>query len=179
MFVTFNDFTRFLSRNLDVSRSKVYSRLKCYTLLEHLRYNDAQMLAMMADRPGLYEKALNAIFEYDPESRIPTAMKTDVFGVDPFDDDTIEAVRDFLADLGGAESVSDALSILMHDVLGKPDVRVRFTSGALVVYYSSTIVDEETGTEIVESSGRVEFVPSSSETPDWVLSELSRKFPSA
>lgn len=176
-FSTFSDFVKFLTRGLDISRSKIYSRLKTYSLLKHLRYTDRDMLGMMSAKPSLYDRALSAIYLWDQESRSVTGFKTDAFGDNPYSDDSIEAVRDFLHDLDGADSISDALSMLMHDVLGKPVVKVKASSyGELIVYYTQQAVDSDTGDEITGDSGEIVF-STDSEIPEWLQDELQKRFP--
>lgn len=174
-FAAFNDFLKFLTQNLDVSRSKVYSRLKTYSLLTHLGYSEKEMVGMMATKPGLYEKVINAIFLWDQESRAATGMKTDAFGSSPYGQETIDNVRDFISELEAHNSVGDAISRLMHDVLGKPKISLRVVGGAIVVDYTTTIIDGETMEELTGDSGSARF-ECADDVPEWVLDYLAQKY---
>lgn len=174
-FPTFTDFLKFITVHLDVSRAKVYTRLKVYSLLEHLGYSEHDMVRMMATKPGLYEKVLTSVFLWDQESRTPTGMKVDAFGNNPYDETTKENVRDFIGELEASDSVGDAVSRLLHDVLGKPKITLRVTGGAIVVEYTTIAIDADTGDEVTGEQGQARF-DCIEDVPDWVMDELARKY---
>lgn len=174
-FGTFGDFLKFFTDTIEVSRAKVYSRLKCYSLLDYLHFTDKEMVVMMATKPTLYDRALNLIFIWDQESRLPTGLKTDYFGDDVKDETVKTKIRNFLIELAQFDRVQDALSMLTHDVLGKPTVRVYMLDRKMVVSYDSVVVDEDDGVGIVGENGEIVFEPNEV-MPEWVLNELQRKF---
>jgi len=175
MFPTWSEFVKFLTMSMDVSRSKIYSRLKVYSLLSFLDYSDSRMINMMSNKPGLYERVVNVIFIWDQDARIPTGLKTDKFGDDVNDEETKANIRSFIDSLDGMASISDAIDHLMHDIMHQPVVRLKMIDDIFAVYYSATYFDEDTETEVTGDSGEIYF-ESESIIPDWVMDELRRKY---
>lgn len=173
LFPTFADFVQELCSKLEVSRSKVYTRVKAYSQLDMLGFSEREMITMMSARPSLYEKALGMIFEWDQEIPGPTGFKTDFFG-EEMNDESISRVKRFIEELADHESVQDALSYLKHDIMGKPEVRIIYDRDIsnFKIEYSEAIV---------ESSGNVvtmspEIWSPGEQLPDWVLDEISKKY---
>lgn len=172
---SWSSFLRDLLRTVEVSRSTVYSRLRTYALLEWLEYTETRMVRMMAEKPGLYEKVLNAIFMWDQEARIPSGVKTMEFG-ELGGPDFKQNVREFLAGLDAFDSVGDAISHVAHDLLGKPVLNLVFKSpDELALYYEEKVVDEATGEEITGNSEVIYFM-ADAEVPQWIVEAIKSKY---
>ena len=168
-------FLKDLLRTVEVSRSTVYSRLRTYALLEWLEYTEHRMVRMMAEKPGLYEKVLAAIFLWDQEARVPSGVKTNEFG-DLHDPEFKERVREFLSSLDAFDSVGDAIAHVTHDILGKPMMNVVFKNrDEIAVYFEEKAYDEELGEEITVNTGMISFY-SDEEVPEWLVEAIRAKY---
>jgi hypothetical protein len=176
MFSSDGDFVRFLQRKLDISRSKVYTRMRTYTLLEFLEYSEKEIVLRMATKPSLYEKALNLIYDWDQQAREVTAYKTDKFGDNPFDGTSKAKVRYFLEELENADSVADALKLLQEETGVQP---IKFTflpdQNTFSLSWKDDDYDVQSGMSILGETITVEY-HATEDVPDWVLDELARKF---
>lgn len=173
MFPTFTEFIQVLCEQLEVSRSKIYNRIRAYTQLDYLGFGDDSKLLLMSTRPGLYEKALNLIFVWDQDTQEPTAYKTDAFG-DIMDEDSLVRVKRFIEELSDHESVQDALSYLKHDIMGRPEITLIFDKGAqnFKIEYTSMVLSEDGD----ESTSYYNTWEPGSELPDWVVSEINKRY---
>jgi hypothetical protein len=179
-FPKFNDLTKFLTEVIDVSRSKLYSRLRAYSLLDHLGYNEPEMVAMMSKRPSLYTAALNHIFVWDQSAREVKGMKTDQFGTDPYSQETIMAVRDFLEEIGNIDNINDALAAVLSTVADKRMFKIRYSpaENTLLVFVTDDYVDRETGEIVTGEAYETEFCCETAVHP-LIKEELTKRFPAA
>jgi len=140
-----------------------------------LEYDDHEIVVRMARKPGLYEKSLNLIFEWDMKERDVVGLKTAAFGESPFDGVVKSKIRSFLDELETAESVMEALQTLEQDVLQKPQIKTRYENDYFSVTYNADFIDSKTGETIFGDKEVVEFYPNSV-VPAWVKEELERKY---
>ncbi len=174
LFGVFEDFVKYFCQVIDVSRAKIFDRIRTYSQLEWLEFSHQEMLNMMSIRPGLYSRALKKIFNWDAQENVPTSLKTDYFG-DPSDpDEAKEGIKEYIEELSLHDSVSGAIETLEKDVLGQPEVYIFFLDGSLVVRFDEGFVTEG-GMEITEDVGEVIF-EAEAELPLWVTDEIERRY---
>ena len=174
IFGVFEDFVKYFCNVVDVSRAKIFDRIRTYSQLEWLEFTHQEMLSMMSVRPGLYSRALKKIFNWDAQENEPTSLKTDFFGDPTEPDEARPAIKEFVEELSLHDSVSGAMEMLEKDILGRPDVFMFFLDGDLVVRFDEGFITEE-GVEIVEDVGEAIF-EGTVELPSWVSEELERRY---
>jgi hypothetical protein len=176
MFSSDGEFVKFLQRRLDISRSKVYTRMRTYTLMEFLEYSEREIVLRMAAKPTLYEKALHLIYTWNQETKEVEAYKTDKFGDNPWDGESKAKVRYFLDELENADSIADALKLLQEETGTQP---IRFTfspnENVFVLSWKDDDYEPENGMSILGETIVVTY-SADAEVPDWVSDELARKF---
>lgn len=166
LFSGWSDFMNTLKTVAGLKKSRIYSRLKSYSLLEFLEYTTEEMYMMMSARPSLYERVLSAIFIWDKELGEPIGLRTDVFG--EMDDPLFKPrVRSFLKDLDVYDDIEQALDHLKHDIMGKAKIMLYASDSKIVLDYEGGGANDEYGV--------VEF-HSEDPIPDWVLEELHTKY---
>lgn len=172
-YIAFGDFLKEVIEAVDISRSTVYSRIKTYGLLEWLGYVEQHAIRMMATRPSLYEKVLSAIFSWDQEARVPSAVKTAEFG--EITSPTFkEEVRKFINSLESFDSIKDAVDHLKSDLMKEPTIRIRLESvNSLVVSYETSDYDADTGESFVSNNSVVFY--SDKLLPGWVVDAFKTK----
>lgn len=175
-FATFEEFVEYFCHIVDISRAKIFSRIRTYSELHWLEFTDEEMLKMMSNRPGLYSKTLNKIFNWNSLLNIPMSLKTDSFGDpdEPENPETKAALKKFIEELGLHDSVTNALEMVDKDILGKPEVSMFFSGEYLVVRFDQGYVTED-GVEIMEDVDEIYF-ETDTELPGWVTEEMERKY---
>lgn len=174
MFSTFEEFLSYFCQIVDVSRAKIFSRIKTYNELEWLGFSETQMLHMMSNRPGLYSKALGKIIEWDSQENEPESLKTDFFG-DPSDPESAkETIKEFVEELALHDSVTGALEMLNRDVLGRPEVSIFMSGDCMIVRFEAGFVTEN-GHDVLEEIDEIVFEGDTA-LPMWARTEMERKY---
>lgn len=171
LFGSFSDFAEYVCGEIGVSRSKLYSRMKVYSILSWLGISDPQAVAMLADKPNVVERILNALYVFSFDGQEVIGVKNDVFGDDIEDQDHIDTVRDFIVGACSMPSASDALAYI-NDAIGGSSVKLQFTGDSLLVWCFERSQDGSTTVPFT-----LEFsYGENTDIPVWVREELNRKY---
>lgn len=177
---SFGDLVNEFRNVIDISRTKIYTRVKTYELLARVGYGSNEMIAMMSTRPNLYERAMSAIFLWDWDKGGIVGLRTDRFGSyddeegNPANPETMQNIRDFVDELALHDSIKDALEYLSRDIIGKPDVKIFLKDGELLIRYSEEEYDDD-GNRLTSDYNEIVFVPDG-EIPLWVAEEVSKRY---
>lgn len=157
VFSKWSDIVTYITDGTGCSRSKVYNRIKTYAMLFWAGYTEEEVFSMMLDKPGLYEKSLDKIVDWDSRNKEVRGLLVDSNGDDQ------GTIRRLIQDMSEYDTVSGSLSYLETDVLGEPEVELYFSEGKLVLFY-----------QVSGDSNIVEFHPTS-RVPSSIVSITSKK----
>lgn len=173
MFRSFAEFVEYVSSEIGVSRSKVYGRMKLYSIMSWLGFSEPQSVVLLADKPNVVSRIINALYLWDNNLKEVTGVKTTVFGDDYESNEHKQRVCEFIVGACSMPNANDALAYIA-DEIGGASIRVQYIPGfqELHVWFFAERTDG-----ITAIPGSIRFVlDDGEEIPAWVDEELLKKY---
>lgn len=152
-----------------LSKSTVYSRMKAYSILEWLGYDDSEILTKMSESSVRYGQSVNLMVDWNMSDDAPAAIRASSLGTLDDENAAKEEIRSVLeSTIPVYERVSDALDHIRRDVVGGPVVSAWQDLDTIVLEYEDTATGEH---GIV----KYQIISDDYDAPLWVYDELERK----
>lgn len=175
LFPAFASLVDFVAAEIGVSRSKVYSRMKLYSILTWLGFSEPQSVVLLADKPSVVEKIINLLYVWDNNVKEVSGVKSTIFGEDFESEEHKTQVREFILGACSMPNANDAIAYIA-DEMG--------TGASIKLQYNVANPSELTlwcfparDGNIVDSPFTVTLeIVDSDDVPDWVIEELAKKY---
>lgn len=173
LFRSFADFVEHIASEIGVSRSKIYGRMKLYSVMIWLGFSEPQSVVLLADKPNVVSRIINALYVWDNAAREIIGVKTNVFGDDFESPEHKRAVHDFIVGACAMPNANDALAYIA-DEIGGSSIRVQYSpiDQEIIVWFFTS-----SGDSVTISPGSISFpLGNGEEIPAWVEEELTKKY---
>lgn len=174
LFHTFAALVEFVAGEIGVSRSKVYSRMKLYSVMDWLGFSNPQSVVMLADKPSVVEKIINLLYVWDNTIKEVIGVKSTIFGEDFDSEEHKGRVREFIIGACEMPNANDAIAYV-SDEMG--------TGSSIKIQYSPASANELTlwcfparDNDATVAPFTITFELASQDAlPEWVVEELVKK----
>lgn len=163
-----------LSKRSGTSKSTIWSRIRVYSQLEWLGYDDQRMFEILNRRPDLTRRVLANIMSWDVRNQEPKKMLTDAFG-DVEHDGIKENIKTVLDEIVDHDNPAEALSYLQHDVLGRPEVALAVVDHEFFAVKFTEVGYDNMGNE-VRGEERTVILSPEFDLPEEIVEALQKKY---
>lgn len=175
LFHTFAMLVEFVAGEIGVSRSKVYSRMKLYSVLDWLGFSNPQSVIMLADKPSVVEKIINLLYVWDNTLKEVIGVKSTIFGEDFNSEDHKEKVREFIVGACAMPSANDAIAYVSDEMGTGSSIKLQYSSASLNELLLWCFPARDGDMAAVPFTATFELV-SDDALPEWVVEELVKKY---
>jgi hypothetical protein len=202
-FSTQEEFIGYFCRESHVPRALVFTRMATISRLTTLGKRLEEIFDMLAKKPFIVYQALNEVVEWekdqikslDPTIATMVAKKVAPEHADQIeelaalaedDPDAMQELKDafkpvlsiLIDEVAGHQSNRDALDYVVHDVLGKPEIRYKWEPDGdyLVIEMVRKQIDEQ-GNEYMAGIISIPLIPDTPALPAEIRRDLIKRLP--
>jgi hypothetical protein len=165
------DFCSYVSEGLSVSRQLIFDRIRLYSELRWLGYDDKEIILKLAEKPSFYKRLLDLSMDWNPYSGEPDAIL--IPGVEDLSqDEAKEKLKEVLENAEIFNTQKDAITHFQTEILHKPKITTKIDNDRLIVSYETYAIGVD-GSSILDNYGIIQFYPDTFVT-DEVLDYLKK-----